>query len=210
MTSIYLIRHGQTAWNLEKRFQGQADIPLNEDGKAQAAAVAAWLDNRDVTFDTIYTSDLERARETAQIIGQHLGVTPRIEHNLRELNCGSWEGLQADDIRRDFPGQLEAWRDAVDTYTIPQGECVIDVQKRVWSFYESLEQPDQTVMIVAHGVTLLSLVCKMLGWNLNQSWNDRDRRFDNTSVTIIDYDASTDQHTLRLFNSTAHLDQEKA
>ncbi|WP_198661612.1 histidine phosphatase family protein [Lewinella sp. IMCC34183] len=93
MTRIGFVRHGITDWNLDKRVQGHTDIPLNEKGKLQAKALAGRLTNED--WDLIYSSDLSRAKETAGTIAEAKGVPVKLDHRLREMDCGAVEGTTA-------------------------------------------------------------------------------------------------------------------
>lgn len=108
-TTIVLVRHGETDWNRERRFQGRADTPLNESGRAQARELAHLL--RGDRLSAVYTSPLRRATETARIIGDRLGLEPRELEALREIDVGDWQGLTADEVRARFPDRLDAaWR----------------------------------------------------------------------------------------------------
>jgi broad specificity phosphatase PhoE len=91
MTTLLLVRHGETDWNAERRWQGHADVPLNERGRDQAERLAEELENARV--DAVYSSDLSRARETAEIVGARLGVPVVLDPALREIDVGSREGL---------------------------------------------------------------------------------------------------------------------
>ena len=91
MTTILLVRHGETDWNLQRRVQGHSDTPLNDNGRAQALALADTLD--DVELDAVYASDLARAFETARIVAERRGLTVTSVPGLRERNFGTWEGL---------------------------------------------------------------------------------------------------------------------
>src|SRR5262245_53202123 len=102
MTVFYIIRHGETDWNLSGRWQGHADVPLNALGRAQAQRLAERLRREDTRLDSIYSSDLLRAWETALIIGDALGVAPRPLPALREIDVGAWSGLtRAEVLMRD-------------------------------------------------------------------------------------------------------------
>lgn len=105
MTTLLLVRHGETDWNAERRWQGHADVPLNDRGREQAYALAETLAGE--TIDAIYTSDLSRARETADILGARLGVTVVVDPDLREIDVGPLEGLTADESRavEGWPGE---------------------------------------------------------------------------------------------------------
>ena len=98
-TTLLLARHGETDWNRERRWQGHADLPLNDAGREQAAALAAEV----AAVDAIYASDLARARETAEIVGARHGVPVRLDVRLREVDVGDWSGLTSDEVAARFP-----------------------------------------------------------------------------------------------------------
>ena len=106
-TTLVLVRHGETDWNADNRFQGHADPPLNETGRAQARALAAEL--RREVFAALYTSPLQRAAETAAIIGYELGLEPRADDALKEVDVGSWSGLTRTEIEQRFPTGFARW-----------------------------------------------------------------------------------------------------
>lgn len=107
MTRVLLVRHAETEWNAEGRFQGHADPPLSEAGRQQAKDAAAGLAGR---FDGIVASDLRRASETAGIIGAELELPIELDATLREIDVGSWAGLTVAEIEGRWPGALDAWR----------------------------------------------------------------------------------------------------
>ena len=149
MGRLLLLRHGQSTWNAEKRWQGWADAPLSDVGQAQARAAVAEL--RDVGFERVVASDLSRARETAEIIAAGLGLGPvEIEVGLRERDVGAWSGLTTDEIEARWPGQLEQWR-AGKLAVIPEGEG--DISQRVMEAVERVLvlHPVDTVLGVSHG-----------------------------------------------------------
>jgi len=124
-TTIVLVRHGETDWNRESRFQGHADTPLNEDGRSQAQELAKLLVAEPVT--ALYTSPLRRASETAEILAATLGVEARALEALREIDVGAWEGLTIDEVRERYPERLdEDWRSGWE-----DGETYDELERRV-------------------------------------------------------------------------------
>ena len=109
MIQLILIRHGQTQWNREGRWQGQADPPLNALGRRQARRAA--LDLRGARLDHLYSSDLRRALETAHIIGADLGLAVIPDPRLREINLGRWQGMLSADIEAQYPDEFRRWHD---------------------------------------------------------------------------------------------------
>ncbi len=109
MTTLLLVRHGETDWNRERRWQGHADPPLNESGRAQARSLADSLATRGL--ETVWSSDLARARETAEIVGARLGLAVSLDPRLREVDVGEWSGLTSAEIERLYPDGLRRRRE---------------------------------------------------------------------------------------------------
>jgi broad specificity phosphatase PhoE len=109
VTTILLVRHGETDWNRDNRFQGHADPPLNEAGREQAVDLAARLAGEELT--AVYSSPLLRALETAEIVAAAHGLTPVAVDALKEVDVGSWEGLTRDEVAERYPEQYARWRD---------------------------------------------------------------------------------------------------
>jgi len=142
MTQIYLVRHGETDWNLQKRIQGSTDIPLNDTGRAQAAATGRLLASRE--WDAIITSPLSRAAETAGIIAEAVGLpTPEVLDTIVERHYGEAEGLDHDEIEAMFPDNAEVpgreTREAVAARVIP---AIVQLAER---------HPGQSIIVVSHG-----------------------------------------------------------
>lgn len=122
----YLIRHGETDWNAEQRWQGFAPTGLNAVGRQQAQALADYLRPRPIR--AIYSSDLPRALEAAQILGMALGVRPQVDVRWREMNVGVFQGLTAAGVQVRYPNELVAWRADTLDYRIPNGETRRELQ----------------------------------------------------------------------------------
>lgn len=170
MTVLWLIRHGQTDWNLTGRWQGQATgAPgLNDMGRAQALALRDQL--QDVNFSAIYSSDLLRARQTAELIAEPLGLTVAPEPRLREINLGVWEGMLSSEIEERYPQELaERIRDPFHARA-PQGESPLEVAERVIAAVDDIagKHQDESVLIVAHGVSLAVIICHAQGFPLDE------------------------------------------
>lgn len=153
-TRILAIRHGETAWNRETRIQGHLDIPLNEVGQAQARRVAAALQGEPI--DVIYSSDLCRARQTAEAIATSTGAPLRIERDLRERAFGVFEGLTWNEIAERWPDHSERWRRRDLDFAAEGGENLVRFSARCVPAVERLAQahPGQTLVIVTHGGVL--------------------------------------------------------
>jgi probable phosphoglycerate mutase len=146
MTELLLVRHAETEWNREGRWQGHADPPLNEAGRAQAHALARSLAGESV--DAIYSSDLRRASETADILGAALDLPVTTDPDLREIDVGSWSGLTREEVAERFPGR--------ETH---DGESRDELEARVVAAVRRIAQrhPDRHVLIVTHGGSIRSL-----------------------------------------------------
>jgi len=176
MTQIWLIRHGQTDWNAQGRWQGQTPEapPLNAAGLAQAHALAGQLAGRvaheGISFDVLYSSDLLRARQTAEIVAQRLGLPIRLDARLREAHLGVWEGMLGDEVALRYVAELdERRRDPVHSRP-PQGETVFELAARVGQALDDIAQahPHSNVIVVSHGLAIAAALCLANGWPLEQ------------------------------------------
>lgn len=150
MTQLILIRHGQTQWNLEGRWQGQADPSLNAFGRAQAQRAALELSDADL--DHLYSSDLRRALETADIIGAELGLAVHADARLREIDLGRWQGMLSTDIKARYPDEFWSWHTSPLTSRPPDGEDLHTLAARVLEAISELahRHTGQRIGIVAH------------------------------------------------------------
>ena len=177
---LLLVRHGESIWNIMGRYQGQMDVPLSAGGRVQAERAARRLASERI--DAIYASDLSRARDTAEIIGQRLGMPVMGVSGLREIHLGVWQGLSYEVVRRRHFRD----RDPTPCYPVdvppPGGESLRDVQMRVTVAVEEIvrRHPYGTLVIVTHGACLKALFCRLLGVDLS----DYGRfRFDPGSIS---------------------------
>lgn len=208
-TLVYLVRHAQTTWNLERRFQGQLDVPLSEEGMRQAKAVAAWLGGQQVAFSAVYTSDLLRARQTAQPIGERLGLVPQPVQALREIYAGEWQGLLTGEIEQRYPGQLARWYEQAHTFRLPGGETIPEVRARVLAWYlEAVEaHRGEAIVVVSHGMAIRSLLSALNGWDVADTEMMKTAAMGNTGVTVLLTDHGSHQSTLLYHNSLDHLQE---
>lgn len=161
MTNLVLIRHGQTDFNLQHRWQGWSDNPLNEVGRQQAARVACRLARDFKHVEAVYSSPLMRAYETARIIGAELGVPVRLSEGLREVHFGLLEGLTTSEFQGRYPREYEQFLQRHDlSYQYPDGESRIGFSHRVSDTIRSLidRHPHDTIVVVCHGGTLRAML----------------------------------------------------
>jgi broad specificity phosphatase PhoE len=199
---VILLRHGETEWNLSGRWQGQShDTPLSDRGRAQAQIVSRRL--RAYPIRAIYSSDLLRAFETAQIVGEVLGLEPTAEQGLRESDIGLWTGLTWSEIAARFPEEVVAMIAGQDVRR-GGGESYGELGARLAATLERVvaQHAGQTVLLVSHGAAIRSLVAHVLGASLAQM--HRLEIGGNTALSLI----SAGHRGLRLvsYNVTAHLD----
>jgi broad specificity phosphatase PhoE len=160
---IYLLRHGEVEGAETRRFIGHLDVPLSTLGERQCAAQAERL--RPAGLTAVFSSDLARARRSAQIIGAPLGLTPVANPALREMAMGRWEGLTAAAIQAREPDAFATWMAGVGEFAFPEGESVADLTARAWPVLLDIAAAygGRAVAIVAHGGTNRALLCRSLG-----------------------------------------------
>jgi len=189
--TLLLVRHGETAWNREGRFQGQMDVPLSDVGRAQARAlrtrleVAAHAHLFDDAHTAVVTSDLRRAHETAELAFGGAGRALHTRPGLREFSYGVFEGLTRHEIDERYPGAMAAWAHGDPAYSIEGGESRAQVHARAHAAVVAFlaEVPHRHVVVVGHGGVMRQLVYACLGerepWNLS---------FANTATHIVRVD----------------------
>lgn len=150
-TAIILIRHGETDWNAQGRIQGHLPVPLNARGLAQAQAVADRL--REIDYQAIYSSDLPRARQTAEAIAHMVGHEVRLDTRLREWDLGILAGLAVSDAERRHPRAFRTYRERIVDRAIPGGESIRRRYERVTDAVQDIaaDHPGRTVVAVSHG-----------------------------------------------------------
>ena len=161
---LVLWRHGQTDWNASARFQGQADIPLNATGRAQAREAASVL--AALGPSALWSSDLSRTRATAAALAAVTGLAVELDPRLREIHVGSWEGLHGSDVGKSDPEAYAALRRGEDVRRSPTGETVSEVGERVaqaLTEITTLAADDTTVVVTTHGLAGRAGMCRLLG-----------------------------------------------
>jgi len=204
-TTLLAIRHGETVWNEENRFQGHGDSSLTETGCNQVAALGRRMEN--FRFDALISSDLERARETASIIADFTGHKVEVDGRLRERNYGVLEGLTVPEIKARHPEVLDQLKGGDPDYIIPEGESLRQHYRRNVAFIEELlaKRSDATVAVVAHGGVLDSIFRFVAHLSL-----DQPRCFitANASLTIITHGNfyGTPRWVIETWGDIGHLD----
>ena len=183
---MVLVRHGETDWNREGRFQGQIDIPLNANGLAQAEAASQFLAK--VPLSRAYTSPMARPRQTAErILAKHTGVPLTCHSGLVEIGHGLWEGQLEREIAATWPELLAEWKRAPHTVQMPEGENLQQVWDRsleAWQRIAHSLQSDETALVVAHDAVNKTILCALLGLGPEAIWAVKQG---NGGVTVVDY-----------------------
>ncbi len=165
---IYFVRHGETDWNVEKKIQGSADIPLNENGKRQAENLALRLmrQRERGVFHAVraYTSPQLRAAETARTVADALGIPCISIDGLKEMSMGQWEGLNWNTVETEYGSVYEHWNSHRRYAKPPQGESYNDLLARTLAVLSDiLEQEEENVLVVSHSAVLMAIRCYIAG-----------------------------------------------
>lgn len=204
---LLLVRHGETEWNRQTRFQGGIDIPLNDNGRQQAQKAAELL--KDVSLDFAVSSTMLRPKETAEIILKyHPAVQLELQDGLREISHGLWEGKLEAEIEQAYPGELHRWRTVPGEVQMPEGENLQQVWERSLTAWHGIvasaaQNQLKTGLVVAHDATNKALLCQILGLEPDYFWNFRQG---NGAVSVIDYPQGlAGLPVLQAMNITTHL-----
>jgi probable phosphoglycerate mutase len=206
---LLLVRHGETEWNRVSRFQGGIDVPLNDNGRAQAQQAAEFL--KDVPIDFAISSPMLRPKETAAIILQpHPNVQLELQEEFREINHGLWEGKLESEIKQEYPDLLRQWQVAPETVQMPEGENLQQVWDRAVACWDAIAQSAgvsdtelKTGLVVAHDAINKVILCHVLGLSPASIWCIKQG---NGAVTVIDYPHGLEKAPiLQAMNITTHL-----
>ncbi|MCU0569689.1 MAG: histidine phosphatase family protein [Oculatellaceae cyanobacterium Prado106] len=206
---LLLVRHGETEWNRQKRFQGQIDVPLNDNGRTQSQQAGAFLQS--TRIDRAVTSPMLRPKETAEIILQHHPHIPlELEDNLQEISHGLWEGKLEAEIEQEFPGELQRWQQTPAEVQMPEGENLNQVWERAIAAWEKIVASTSanpadsaiTVLVVAHDAVNKAILCHLAGQGPEAFWSFKQG---NGAVSVIDYpDGATGRPVIQAMNLTHH------
>lgn len=201
MKKIYLVRHGETTWNLEGKTQGIKDSQLSKNGLLQAEALGRRLSNENI--EIIYSSSLKRARRTSEIIAGILGIPCQFNHQLIEMNFGLWEGLTIEEIGKNYPTELRRWRETPHEANIPEGESIINAQKRIVSYINGviLSSKENNILVVSHSTVIKLYLLHILNMDLSDYYRLKQ---ENCCMNIIEYKCYGP--VLVKYNDTSHMD----
>src|SRR5258706_9255556 len=199
MIRVFVARHGETEWNREGRWQGQGGPGLNEPGRGQARALAMRLSSLHV--DALYTSDLDRARETAQIVATATGLEPVLDAGLREVDVGDWRGLTRDEVSRRDPDGYRRWLGGEAGWN--GGETYAEMHARVVAAVERLVAASTggRIAVISHGGAVRALAAHAVGLPKHDRLHIEGAR--NCSLTTLDFQAAGPR--LVGYNDDGHL-----
>lgn len=207
MTRIYLIRHAEAEGNISKRFHGQYDSDVTENGKRQLVLLKERFKNIDI--DSAYSSDLKRAYETAKAVIGDRNIDIKLEPDLREINGGAWEDREWSYIAENYADEFHNFNKAPNKVALPGGESALQLQTRVKNkIFEIVKNnPKRAVSVTSHGMAIKTFLCYAHGIEL------ADMRkiiwCDNTAVTAMDF-SDTGDITFVFENDSTHLTDETA
>jgi broad specificity phosphatase PhoE len=198
---LLAVRHGATEWSRARRFAGSRDIPLTAQGRLQAEAVAQALAG--TVAAAVYTSPLERARTSAEVIAKPHRLEPVIEPAFREMGFGAWEGLTRDELMTRFPAEAGMWASTPHVVTPPEGESLTAVDARVRAALAALidQHRGETVILVSHAIVTRLIVLAALGLGPERLWS-----VDASPAGITEIEYQDGWATVHRMNTLAHLD----
>lgn len=196
---VIFIRPGETDWNREGRWQGWVAVPLNDHGRQQAARLGRFI--RNLGLDALYSSDLKRTRETAEILAESLPFEPIFDMRLRERHIGEWQGLTLREIKDWYPENYAELRADPLGYKITGGESRQDAIDRVLEFFDEIQQKDySTVGILSHTTAIRGLLSALV-----PDTDPFQEEFTNISVTTIAKGESGTWYVVQ-YNDVSHLE----
>lgn len=204
--NIYLVRHGQTDYNKNGRFQGTTDVDLNELGKKQAELIAKRLQDKGI--EAVYASNLKRVVQTAELISRYTNADIITREELREIDMGEWECLNLVQIKDKYSSYYKEWSKHTEDLPYPGGERGGDVERRALKVIEEImgkgyEEP----VIVTSGGTIRALLSSFMGLG-------QEKRFlidtDNCGLSIVRYDIQNERYYIKCINDTSHLEVREA
>ena len=198
---LFLLRHAQSVWNRERRYQGWTDSALTDLGRSQAEAAGKALAAEPLV--AVYASTLTRARDTAAAIAAPHGLPVHEDADFREMAFGAWEGRTLDEVRAEDPEDYRVWAETPELFTAPGGETLADVKLRVLAALGRLRAAHEgkSVCLVAHGLSARVLILEALGLPLSRVW-----AIHLASTGISELEFRPDWTALHRMNTLVHLD----
>jgi broad specificity phosphatase PhoE len=199
---LLLVRHAETDWNRQRRYQGWTDTPLSEAGRAQAEAAGRLL--AEVPLAAVWSSPLRRALDTAAAIAAPQQLTVSVSPAFAEMRFGEWEGLTIAEVRDRFPEQCRAWEETPQLSAPPGAETLAEVRQRVLAGLAEIRETHdgKTVCLVTHGVTARVMILEALGLGL-----DRLGSLSLSPTGISELEFRDDWTALHRMNTLAHLER---
>lgn len=202
MVRIILVRHGETTWNIEGRYQGQEDTPLSQRGLQQGQLMAEALKN--IPVDLCISSPLQRSYQTCKFCADLHQLPVATDVRLTEINHGLWEGVLAADIAKQYPEEFALWHTQPHLVQMPGagGETLEDVRRRVREAFDEYAQKydGKTMLVAAHDAVNKAIICDLLGLGMEHFWQIKQ---DNTCINVLEYNNGT--WRLVLLNSVNHM-----
>ncbi len=200
MTNIYLVRHGQTAWNKEEIFRGRSNVPLDETGLREAELAAGFF--RGLEISAIYSSPLLRASQTAGKIADGVSLTVKPLEGIIDMSFGAWEGRPLRDVKENDAERYRQWLEEPHRLRLPGGESLNEVRERSMAAVEwvSGRHSEESVILVSHRVVNKVILCAILGLDNSHFWQLGQ---DTTAINLIRFRHG--KYTLSLMNEACHL-----
>ncbi|MFL0267287.1 alpha-ribazole phosphatase [Candidatus Clostridium radicumherbarum] len=182
--NIYLLRHGETEENKNRFYYGKLDVSLNDKGKTQALKAREFLE--EVNFNKVYTSERLRTKETASLVARK-GLNKFVaDKRINEMDFGEFEGKDYKEIQKLYPKEYESWSRDWKEFSPPGGESYLEVYNRVKEFMEELlREQSENVLVVTHGGIIRTILCYVLGGNLENFWKFSSK---NCDISLIKYE----------------------
>lgn len=200
MTKVYLVRHGQTAWNVGEIFRGRADIPLDETGKREAHLAGEAL--KDEALSAVYSSPLSRSMETAENIAKFHGLSVIPLDAIIDISYGEWEGSANQEIQEKYPELHALWLNEPNKVQFPGGESLDQVRARTMAALDDLiaKHKDESIVLVAHRVPNKVICCSLLGLDNSHFWRIQQ---DTASTNLFTH--RDGQWIISFLNDTSYL-----
>ena len=203
MTRLYLVRHGETDWNKASKIQGRIDTELSAYGVEQAQKLAKRLTSEEI--NVIYSSSLQRALRTAEIIADYKNCSIQKSDKYHEICLGPWEGLTINEIQEKYSEHLWTYREDPANFNLPGAETFLELTERTYSAILDIvnKHDGKNILLVSHGTTIKAAIIKILGIDII---NYNKFRIDNASISIIGFSGDISEKPVVLcLNDTNHL-----